>query len=67
MNIQGLISVLPVMAEGLAGVFAVIAAVWAVVSVLNRMIFYPNTLHGFGDNSPLAHILWTFFVHPPAL
>lgn len=37
MNIQGLISVLPVMFEGLAGVFAVIAAVWAVVSVLNRV------------------------------
>ena len=35
MNIQGLISVLPVMAEGLAGVFAAIGAVWAAVTVLN--------------------------------
>ena len=34
MNIQGLISVLPVMAEGLAGVFASTAPAWAAPPVL---------------------------------
>lgn len=37
-NVQGLIDVLPIMGQGLLGVFAVIAVVWLAIAALARVI-----------------------------